>query len=248
MTVGIIQIDRDLAELKTAVVSLCRDTQSQYEQYLRILGRAVRQQLILASYHVCTQVYPQQFLNLSTSQQQQLQHDLQTLGKQTEAAVLESLTLIEHPELSTLDCLTELMQSYEKLEAAIAESLHQASRDVNHLLQSAEILPVTPLEIVLDIAAKAEAAGRSVTRNPNLLTAMVDSSAPEDGKEAAVIAVYLQLGEIEFNDPAVTLQRNQIRKLHLQMVKFKQEIAKKQQERLVVEAGSAWRSLWQDQL
>jgi hypothetical protein len=248
MTVGILQIDRDLAELKTAAISLCRDTQNQYEQYLKILGRAVRQQLILASYHVCTQVYPQQFLNLSTLRQQQLQHDLQALGKQTEAAILASLALIEHSESFTLDCLTELTQSHEKLEVAIAESLHQASRDVNHLLQSTEILPATPLEIVLDIAAKAEAAGRSVTRNPNLLTAMVDGSAPEDGKEAAVIAVYLQLGEIEFNDPAVTLQRNQIRKLHLQMAKLKQEVAKKQQERLVAEAGSAWRALWQDQL
>lgn len=242
------QLRRDLELLRSAVAEVAQETYSLYGVYLATLGRSLKQQLVLTSYHVCTQIYPQHFLKLSLSQRQDLQHNLQQLAQQIERSVKDSLGLIAIAQPESLAALPALMEGQEKLEAAIAEALHQTSRTVNQLLQAHEILPAAPLEQVLEIAAKAEAAGRPLTRNPNLLTAVVGSEEDDQPPAAAVIAVYLQLGEIEFNDSTVMMQRNQIRQLTAQLHKLQTEIAHKQQAQLAAEAAAAWRSTWQDDL
>jgi hypothetical protein len=241
------QLQQDLALLNLAVTEAAQEAYSLYGVYLKTLGRSLKQQLVLASYHVCTQVYPSKFLQLSLSQRHDLQHHIQQLGQQIDRSVQDCLELIalptEPPELANL---SNLIAAQEKLEAAIAEVLHKTSRTVNQLLNG--ILPAAPLEQVLSIAARAEAVGRPVTRNPNLLTAVVGDEEDDHLPEAAVIAVYLQLGEIEFNDNAVMIQRNQIRQLTAQLHKLQTEIAHKQQALLAAEAAAAWRSTWQDDL
>jgi hypothetical protein len=319
MSANLEQIDRDLESLRQAAQSLAQEGERSYQQYLKILGRAARQQMTLASYHLCTQVYPDNFLQLSMSDRQQFQEKLQRLSQQTENALqdcwsmpvidlpitdpsdltdppdpaltgdqfvdwlpagfwstppeasLPNETLPEssqtseslelkaenessEPELPQLDfsvlpsvkeILSELKQAQANAEAQIAEILHKASKDLDQQLQAAKILPATPLEMVLEIAAKAEAAGRPVTRNPNLLTAMVDSEQEhEHSHEAAVIAVYLQLGEIEFNDTTLMSERNQLRRFSAQLDKLDQQVQKKMRERQTILAAAAWRATW----
>lgn len=362
MSVSLEQIERDLDALRQAAQSLTQTGEQHYQRYLERLGRAVRQQMILASYHVCTQVYPENFLQLSIPERHQFQERLKHLASQTETALkncwsappMLSFPVINfaesYPETSAVDStppltrenppemnppemnlpetdlpatdlpeadvadsfpdavwpvpvqlspnptlpeslpqtdwhpsgaaqpgvqsdaevsepqlpepdwtvmpsvkeiLEELRQAQANTEAQIAEILHQASKKLDQHLQSAQILPATPLEMVLEIAAKAEAAGRPVTRNPNLLTAMVDTPSERDldhppSHESAVIAVYLQLGEIEFNDTALMAERNQLRKFSAQLEKLDQHIQKKLRERQTILAANAWQSTWNE--
>ncbi len=85
------RIERDIAGLEEAIAALAQEFQVQYKAYLTSLGQAVRQQLILASYHLCTQGYPEAFLELSFSQRQQLQQALQRVGQSAQGRLLEQL-------------------------------------------------------------------------------------------------------------------------------------------------------------
>lgn len=75
------QIERDIAALEAAVKVIAAELLSIYKSYLTALGQAVRQQMILASYHLCTQGYPEPFLGLSFSARQQLQQAIRKLGQ-----------------------------------------------------------------------------------------------------------------------------------------------------------------------
>lgn len=81
---GLERIEQELAALNQAVAAIAQEFHDTYKQYLAALGPAVRQQLILASYHVCTHGYPERFLALSLSQRQALQQQLRQLSKQAE--------------------------------------------------------------------------------------------------------------------------------------------------------------------
>ena len=82
------QIERDIAVLEKAVSAIADEMRSAYTSYLAALGPVVRQHLILASYHLCTQGYAKIFLNLPFSQRQQLQQAILKLGKQASNQLL----------------------------------------------------------------------------------------------------------------------------------------------------------------
>ncbi|MBW4452411.1 MAG: hypothetical protein KME55_06800 [Nostoc indistinguendum CM1-VF10] len=81
MARAIERIERDIAALKEAIRAITVELQRVYASYLNTLGSAVRKQLILASYHLCTQGYPENFLHLSLTQRQQLQQAVRKLGQ-----------------------------------------------------------------------------------------------------------------------------------------------------------------------
>lgn len=85
------RIEQDLATLEEAIALLRVEFHSTYSQYLKLLGQALRQQLILASYQVCTQGYPESFLNLSFNQRQTLQQALRELGGKAQEQLLSHL-------------------------------------------------------------------------------------------------------------------------------------------------------------
>lgn len=76
------QILKEIAALETATAKVDHDLQTLYQRYLEVLGNAVRQQLVQAGYHLCTQVYPESFLALSVSQREKVQAGLRNLGTQ----------------------------------------------------------------------------------------------------------------------------------------------------------------------
>lgn len=93
MTGSLKAIEEDLASLEEAIAKLAHEFDHAYENYLTALGKAVRQQLILASYHLCTQGYPESFLKLSFSQRQKFQQNLQTLATNAQKTLLSLVQL-----------------------------------------------------------------------------------------------------------------------------------------------------------
>jgi hypothetical protein len=85
------QITAALATLEQHLSELKQEFQDTYRGYLTALGKATRQQLIMASYQVCTEGYPEAFLRLSVGQRQDLQQALRQLAATAEADFLALL-------------------------------------------------------------------------------------------------------------------------------------------------------------
>ncbi len=108
------RIERDLAGLEEAIAAIAKELQATYTSYLNTLGQAVQQQLILATYHLCTQGYSENFLKLSLSQRQNLQQSIRKLGKQSTeqllALVNEEEEKLQQPQDEESDRLLEWNQ------------------------------------------------------------------------------------------------------------------------------------------
>ncbi|GAB4196430.1 MAG: hypothetical protein Fur006_43910 [Coleofasciculaceae cyanobacterium] len=91
MARAIERIEQDIAALEDAIAVLKEEFYKAYSHYLTLLGQAVRRQLILASYQVCTQGYPEAFLSLSFNQREKLQQSIQQLGKKIQEQLLSYL-------------------------------------------------------------------------------------------------------------------------------------------------------------
>lgn len=91
MTRAIAQIDQDIAALEQLLRQLAEEFATLYQYYLTSLSETARRQLVLASYHLCTQGYPNQFLGLSLSERQTLQQSLQTLARQAQRQMMGQL-------------------------------------------------------------------------------------------------------------------------------------------------------------
>jgi len=86
------RIEQDLAALEEALAALTLEFQSTYEGYLTALGQAVRQQLILACYHLCTQAVPESFLKLSFDARQKMQQSVRRLAAASEEKLRSLVT------------------------------------------------------------------------------------------------------------------------------------------------------------
>ncbi|MFH7241960.1 MAG: hypothetical protein ACHWZW_03820 [Spirulina sp.] len=97
-------IRRDIERLTEATDTLAAEFRRLYQGYLDSLGIAVRRQVVMATYHLCTQVYPEGFLTLSVSQREHLQRDVRRLGQsgQTQLGqLLESAVRRSYPDPAT---------------------------------------------------------------------------------------------------------------------------------------------------
>jgi hypothetical protein len=115
MARAIERIERDIEALEEKISAIASELEAACTLYLTTLGQAVRQQLILAGYHLCTQGYPESFLRLSLNQRQKLQKALRQLSAQTS----EQLIDYTNPESSATDD--------EEIEADDEESLDELS-------------------------------------------------------------------------------------------------------------------------
>jgi len=271
MARAIERIDRDLAMLEEAIRAIAAELQSAYTIYLTLLGEAVRKQLILASYHLCTQGYPENFLKLSLNQRQKLQQAIRKLGKQLSEqlltyingeAVTENEDVGEHEEDDEQELVVqpsrlnppdssnpvELAKWQNSLEELTQQALKKISHDANVLLQQADILPKKIPEPILEAAAAAsEAAAEVMPGPPNLLNLVIEIDNDQDEDESSltqIMAINLRLGEIEFADATLASSRKQIRNILVQLQKLGREYQKKQRERSIAEAEAAWRSSW----
>lgn len=272
MAGSINRIEQDIATLEEAIARIAQEFNQGYKEYLTALGQAVRQQLVLASYHLCTQAYPEAFLELSVSERQKLQQGLRNLAKQAQKILLElpeKSSVLERSviksnqeeqeeeqekeessaEVSPGERLTpeRLLNWQETIEKGIVLIFKNLSKDANLLLQRSGILSKKVPEAVLEAASIAEASAEAMAGPPNLLHIMIETEDDEDDQTAMVTkltALHLRLGEIEFADAAVMSRRHQLRNLAGQLSSIRREYQKKLREKAVIEAESAWRSSW----
>lgn len=140
------QIERDIAELEQIVAELAQEFHRTYSSYVTAFGQAVRQQLILAGYYICTQGHPETFLKLSYSERQQLQQDLRTVAAKAEQQLIAALpfptaNVAPAPPLPTVGLPISLE------DAAEAEAL--TPFNPLSVQSEAEAIPNIPLEAVL---------------------------------------------------------------------------------------------------
>lgn len=251
------QINRDIAALEATVRAIAMELENAYISYLTVLGQGVAKQLMLASYHVCTQGYPKQFVSLNLSHRQQLQQDIHKLAKLAAAQLLKH-TQVEHPlEFSFLieeetapinfSNPTMLIKWQRQVEDAIAQTLKTLSSQTNSLLQASEILPNNlPLTPLLEAAtSSSEDTPEIMTGMPNLLNLLIETdSESQESSVTQIIAIHLRLIDIEFADATIRAKRSQIRSISGTVGKLEREYQKKQRERDVAEAEAAWRASW----
>ncbi|BBD68659.1 hypothetical protein NIES4072_40180 [Nostoc commune NIES-4072] len=273
MARAIERIERDIAAIKEAIRAIAVELQNAYASYLKTLGLAVRKQLILASYHLCTQGYPENFLNLSLNQRQQLQQAIRNLGQvagekllaciqseevggdEGDEEVTSSLSsgLVDTSNFQSFTADTsnpiELVKWQQNLEEVTQEILKKLSHDANVLIQKSGVLPKKLPEPILAAAAAAasEASGEVMPGPPNLLNLVIEienEQQSEDPGLTQIMAINLRLGEIEFADVALSSERRQIRSILVQLNKLGREYQKKHRERAIAEAEAAWRASW----
>jgi len=86
------EIKKDLTAIEEIVANLAVELRELDLNYLNVLSNSTRQQLILATYQICTQVYPDSFLKLSFSQREKLQKNIRKLGNNAQQMFSQCLT------------------------------------------------------------------------------------------------------------------------------------------------------------
>ena len=144
MTKSIQQIKQDLDNTESAVAETAIELQNRYRNYLELLSQSVQQQLILASYQICTQFYPQSFLNLSLSNKQDLQQALRQISIDLQPVLLEIIEQQElEPEPNELNLMAELIANLPKSKnskkSAPESELENSSEEIDLELVKAEL-------------------------------------------------------------------------------------------------------------
>ena len=253
-------IRKDLVKIEEKVSQLFQEIYHIYYQYIELLSRSVRRQLMVACYQICTQIYPESFLNLSFDERYKLQENLKQLSREIESQLfsylasavnssneetleIEGIFLQQEAELEpaiqeasnllNLRKITnpeELIEWCNSLEKGIQKTLERLSREANHQLQQAGILPARLPNKIIEMALEAEESGTANSQLPNLLDLTIEtetkqgSSANRGGEKAMrITTIRLRLTEIEFADPSLNVVRKQIRDLSGTIKKIRQQ-------------------------
>ena len=285
------QLQQEVAAFEESVADVAVELRHLYEEYLNSLSQAARQQLIVASYQVCTQVYPESFLTLSLKQREKLQEEIRHLGNQLlpqliaalnaeikktdalELNILEQMLDADEELESSLDLPNQslpedredvtaddelieqaselplkdpekLVYWYQQIERGIEQTLENASKEANSLLHQVQVLPSQLPASIINVAMEAEETGASVSGSPNLLNLLIEAEGSEKSAIAKITAIRLRRSEIEFSDPALSAQRQQIRKLLEKISQMRQQYRQKKRDCAIAEAEAAWRTSW----
>ena len=257
MTKSIQQIKQDLLEFEKIVAEVAIELQDLDSKYLKLLSKSAKKQLILVSYQICTQEYPQSFLELSLERRQILQQNLRQLGEkivklliaasQTDRSQLESSDELKDAKPLVNNTPEYWLDWHQKIQQKINETFENISKEANHLLKEAKILPHQLPEKVMEMAIAAENTDSPIGGYPNMLNMLIETeneSEEEDSKITKLTAIRLRLSEIEFSDPGVSVIGNQIRNLLAKIDKIRRQYLKKERELLTAEAEASWRSTW----
>ncbi|MGB3613370.1 MAG: hypothetical protein WBA10_06195 [Elainellaceae cyanobacterium] len=137
-----------------------------------------------------------------------------------------------------------LIEQQDQLESALAYVVETLADDINDLLRGADIMPQELPETMLEAVIKAGSA-EVVEGPPNVLSLIVQAD-EEDVHLAPIMAVRLQVSELEFNDTHLSAKRSQLRALHGKLQKMGQTYEKYQREWTILEAEAAWRAAWHE--
>ncbi|MEM8717710.1 MAG: hypothetical protein AAGE84_00165 [Cyanobacteria bacterium P01_G01_bin.39] len=147
MTKSIQQVKQDLDNLKSTVANTAVELEKLYSNYLDLLSHSLQQQLIFACYQICTEIYPQEFLNLSLSEKQELQQSLRGMGTQLKSELTEIINYKElEPEPLEVNLMAELLKNLPKPKKNNGESIEEEP-EINLELVKAELENIEFIEI-----------------------------------------------------------------------------------------------------
>lgn len=132
-------IEKDLESLEGQVSSIALKLETAGQEYLEILGETLQKQLVFSVYQICTQEYPESFLNLSLSQQQQLQKKLRDLGKEAKDNLNlggEILNQVRFNEEESENILSEAWESNNNAEPSLKTEINTEA--LKNILQEKE--------------------------------------------------------------------------------------------------------------
>jgi hypothetical protein len=94
MSKSIQQIEQELTATETAVIDIGKELEEAYRVYLKALSETTKKQFLLGSYYICTQIYPESFLNLNKKKQEIMQQTLIQIGKIIEILFYQYISVI----------------------------------------------------------------------------------------------------------------------------------------------------------
>jgi hypothetical protein len=109
MSKSIKQLREELEILQTTVSNLAIELEESYEKYFRNLGNSVAQQLVLASYQICTQKYPQNFLKLSFNERHNLQQKIKGLKSIFNQQLADYLLNIDYVKKEIIETFNQII-------------------------------------------------------------------------------------------------------------------------------------------
>lgn len=237
------QLHHDMSQLRTKTAEVGQELRQVLTEYFAVLSRSVQRQVVLSSFYLCTEVYPDAFLERSVFERETLQQKIRQAGREMVDSLATLLHSFQALELEGEADPVLVLEIWEELEDGVTELFRESSRRLNHVLQDARVMKIKALDKLLDSADKASATGRTITNPPHLLKALVDPEEEEDGLDP-VVAIYLQLGDLEFTDPELMSWRQKLRPLLQKLSQVQQSYSQKQEEQLTAEAIAAWKSTW----
>ena len=166
----------------------------------------------------------------------------------------------EDDSLSQIDNPEDLVLWSQRVEQGVRMILHNLSQDVNRELQTNNIIANQLPPQVLEMALQAEEGGASSGNPPNILNLLIETNRKdkEDEKEngededntesqiTRISAIHLRLSDLEFADPQLSIQRQQIRHRLDIVKKMRKAYEKIQRENSQAQAEAAWRSSWHE--
>jgi hypothetical protein len=181
MAKSIQKTQQELEALKVIVAEAGEELQDLYISYLNLLGQSAKQQLISASYYLCTQIYPESFLKLSLSNKQKVQQRLRELSEQIQPEILDIST-----ERQLNFAMQELNLVAEMLKNLPLSSKGEAIKEdkVNLELVKAELQELESTELNLNLENSAENFDNNI-----------DSDSDSDAEEAE------GWQEVDFSNP-----------------------------------------------
>jgi len=151
MTKSIHAVKQNLENLKSQVAQTAAELEGLHHNYLETLSQSLKQQLILACYQICTQLYPQAFIDLSLSAKQDLQQSLRQLSSELEPQLIG---LLEQKELEPppieLNLMAELIKKLPKSKSQSEEKEGDLT-EADLELVKAEIASIENIENLEDI-------------------------------------------------------------------------------------------------
>lgn len=143
MVSAIERIEQDLGKMEEAIAHLASQLHDSYATYLTVLAQSMQKQLMLVSYQVCTQGYPDAFLQLSFNQRQNLQQALRQIGKEGQEELILHLQLPQDLS-STLDDELDELEEEEELEP-LAESTESSAEPPENPSSDSALAPQQPI-------------------------------------------------------------------------------------------------------
>ncbi|PZV03107.1 MAG: hypothetical protein DCF32_14375 [Leptolyngbya sp.] len=202
-------IRKDLSGLEGATATLAEEFSQIYATYLTVLGQAVRRQVVMATYHLCTQVYPEEFLALPVSDRGRLQQSMQTLGNKAQGWLQQLMEPDSSPVEPNLDS-DDLNRLETALVALTQPSAGAAFKPVDEVSKQAEQAEIDKVGSEANEVPEEAAIEETIAENSGARDSDAEYSDEHSAPESAETAPSSSEDESSSEGEASTLDPRQL--------------------------------------